>query len=499
MTNNIFKTLALAALLLTASHAAAVDDYDVRDFGAVGDGVFVNTNTIQYAVDFVNANGGGRLVFYPGTYVTGSFYLKSNVTLHLEQGATLLGSTNPLDYVKDPYVGWKAMIFAIKQDNIGITGKGLINGRGFQTANNMVKFIQKGLFDDPLRNDRPGETNRPENIYFRECNNIVIRDVSLKDPASWNQTYDQCRNLLVDNISVDCKSYWNNDGIDIVDCDGVIIRNSTFDAADDVICFKSHDPNSVCQNVVVENCVGRSSANGLKFGTASHGGFRNFKITNLTIYDTFRSAITFASVDGGAIDNILVDGLRSINTGNAIYLRMGSRASHEQTIPTLKNVTIRNVYAEVPRSKPDAGYNYEGPVEDNPRNISPAGIVGLPNLRIENVLLENIEIVYPGKSDTLYAKVGLTPQELEAIPEMEKSYPEFSQFKELPAWGFYVRHADGITFRNVVLRAADADYRPAVVLDDVRGANFSEVKIIEPDDNGKQQIFTHRSTNIVIE
>ena len=101
----------------------------------------------------------------------------------------------------------------------------------------------------------------------------------------------------MDHITVDSKSYWNNDGIDVVDCDGVVIKNSYFDAADDVLCFKSHSAQHMCQNVVVDNCVGRSSANGLKFGTVSRGGFKNFKVTNLTIYDTFRSAITFAAVD----------------------------------------------------------------------------------------------------------------------------------------------------------------------------------------------------------
>jgi hypothetical protein len=153
----------------------------------------------------------------------------------------------------------------------------------------------------------------------------------------------------------------------------------------------------------------------------------------------------------------------------------------------------------VPRTKPDAGYNYEGPVEDNPRNISPASIVGLPHSRIENITLENIEMVYPGKSDTLYAKVGLTAHELDGIPEMEKSYPEFSQFKELPAWGMYIRHADGITFKNVTFRAMDSDYRPAVVLDDVKGATFTGVTVVEPDDKGKKQIFTHKSVNITID
>jgi len=488
----------LICLLSLAGLNIAAEDYDVREFGAKGDGIFLNSKTIQYAIDYVSSNGGGRLVFYPGTYVTGSFYIKSNVTLHLEQGATLLGSTNPMDYVKDPTVGWKSMIFAVKQENIGITGKGVIDGRGFTTANNMIKYIQKGLFDDPLKNDRPNETNRPENIYFRECNNVIIEGITLRDPASWNQTYDQCRNVVVDDIHADCKSYWNNDGIDIVDCDGVKITNSFFDAADDVICFKSHDSKSICQNVVVDNCTGRSSANGLKFGTVSRGGFRNFKITNLTIYDTFRSAITFAAVDGGTIENIVVDGVKSINTGNVIYLRIGDRWSDGKK-SSMKNVTIKNVYAEVPYGKPDKGYGYEGPVEDNPRNISPASIVGLPNLRIENVSLENIEIVYPGRGDSLYAYRGLTPVELDAIPEMEKSYPEFSQFKELPAWGFYIRHADRITFKNVKFKALESDYRPAIVLDDVKGAVFKDVTFNEPDSQAKEQIFQYKSSGVDVQ
>ncbi|MCH5716374.1 glycoside hydrolase family 28 protein [Niabella hibiscisoli] len=272
------------------------------------------------------------------------------------------------------------MIFAVKQDNIGITGEGTINGRGFLTANNMVTYIHKKLVVDPLKLDRPNETNRPQNIYFRECNNVTITGIFLKDPASWNQTYDQCKNLYVDGITVDSKAYWNNDGIDVVDCDGVVIKNSYFDAADDVICFKSHDATKICQNVVVDNCTGRSSANGLKFGTVSRGGFRNFKVTNLKIIDTYRSAITFAAVDGGIIENILVDGVKSINTGNVIFLRIGDRWSKGNK-PSMNNVVIKNVYAEVPLSKPDSGYSYEGPIEDLPGIFHRRVLLGYRSIR----------------------------------------------------------------------------------------------------------------------
>lgn len=434
----------------------------------------------------------GRLVFTAGNYQTGTIYLKSNVTLHLEEGATLLGSTNPWDYEKDPYIRWMSMIFAVKQQNIGITGKGTINGRGFQTANNMVDYIQRGIYEDPLKLGRPNETNRPQNIYFRECENVTIKDITLRDPASWNQTYDQCKNLYVDGIHVDSKSYWNNDGIDVVDCDGVVLKNSFIDAADDALCFKSHDANSMCQNVVVENCVGRSSASGLKFGTVSRGGFRNFKVKNIKIYDTYRSAITFAAVDGALIENIEVDGVRSIHTGNVIYLRIGDRWSAGKK-PIMKNITIKNVYAEIPMDKPDAGYNYEGPIEDLPRNISPASIVGLPEYKIQNVTLQNIEIVSPGGGNPYYAYRGLAPAELDSIPEMATSYPEFSQFKELPAWGFYIRHAEGITFDNVTFKALKKDYRPAIVMDDVGEVTFKDVRFIEPEGEGKKQIFPYKS------
>lgn len=492
------KNIFLFCLCFLAIHLHA-KDYDVREFAIEGNRTTLNTRSIQAAIDYISQNGGGRLIFAPGHYLTGSIYLKSGVTLHLEQGATILGSTNPFDFPMDSRIpmSWKSLIYAYKQKNIGITGQGIINGQGFIGANNTLNLAHRGLIEDELKYDRIREWKRQQNIYFFDCQNIKIEGITLKDPASWNQTYDQCDGLVVDNIKVDSKSYWNNDGIDIVDCTNVIIRNSYFDAADDAICFKSHDATKICDNILVENCTARSSASGLKFGTVSRGGFRNITVKNLTIFDTYRSAITFAAVDGGFVENILVDGVRSINTGNVIYLRIGDRWSKGKK-PYMKDVTIRNLYAEVPASKPDKGYSYEGPIEDLPRNISPASIVGLPDYKIQNVLLENIEIVYPGGSDELYARRGLTSAELDAIPEMPEAYPEFSQFKELPAWGFYLRHAENITFKNATFRVKQKDYRPAVVADKISNSTFENIKVDEPEGEGKQQIYLHKTSNTAV-
>ncbi len=484
-------TILLLATLAAVSVQLQAKDYNASVFGAKSNGTTLNTSSIQKGIDYISENGGGRLVFYVGRYLTGTIYLRSNVTIHLEEGAILVGSANPFDYEKN--FNWTALIFALDQENIGITGKGVIDGQGFQVATNLVDMIHKGVVKDPLKYDRPNETIRPQNIYFRGCRNIVIRDINLRDPGSWNQQYDQCRNLVIDNITVDSKSYWNNDGVDIVDCDSVVVSNSYFDAADDGICLKSHSADFVCQNVWIRNNTVRTSANGIKFGTVGQGGFRNISIINNLVFDTYRSAITFAAVDGGFVENIVVDSLRSLNTGNVIFLRIGERRAGRKG--RMNGVTISNVYAEVPATKPDAGYNYEGPVEDLPRNISPSSIVGMPDALIENITLKNIEIHYPGGGNPHYAKVGL--DELDKVPELAASYPEFSMFKELPAWGFYLRHARGITMENVRLVCEKKDYRTAVVLDDVHGASFVNLQVSEP--GGKKDgIFSYRSTDIEI-
>jgi polygalacturonase len=476
-------------LFLISSLVVGAKDYNASMFGIKSNGTTLNTTSIQKGIDFISANGGGRLVFYVGRYLTGTIYLKSNVTIQLEEGAILVGSVNPLDYEQN--FNWTALIFALDQNNIGITGKGVIDGQGFQVANNLVDLIHKGVISDPLKYDRPRETIRPQNIYFRGCKNIRIRGIILKDPGSWNQQYDQCKNLFIDGISVDSKSYWNNDGVDIVDCDSVVVSNSYFDAADDGICLKSHSPDFICQNVFVHNNKIRTSANGIKFGTASYGGFSNIRIINNLVFDTYRSAITFAAVDGGIVENVTVDSLRSINTGNVIFLRIGERRAGKKG--SMKNISISNVYAEVPATKPDAGYNYEGPVEDLPRNISPSSIVGMPDAKIENVTLKNIEIHYPGGGNPSYAKVGL--DELDKVPEMAASYPEFSMFKELPAWGFYVRHVKGITFENISLSCLKKDYRTAVVLDDVQDVRFKNLTVGEPGGR-KETVFSYQSSGV---
>lgn len=465
-------------------------DYNASYFGIKSNGTTLNTTSIQRAIDFISENGGGTLKFYVGRYLTGTIHMKSNVTLHLEEGAVLLGSTNINDYnVGTPN---NALVYAKGVKNVGITGKGVIDGQGKEVAYSLMDYIHKGIIMDPLDYDRP-RNNRPKAIYFRECNNVTIKHVTVKNSADWVQTYDQCEDVLIDSITVDSKVFWDNDGIDIVDCKNFKLLNSYIDASDDAICLKSHDATKMNENIEIRNCVARSSANGIKFGTVSAGGYKNIRIINNRVYDTFRSAFTIATPDGGIVEDVLVDSLYAYNTGNAIYLRIGARWNKGRQ-GSIDGVTMQNIYIEVPADKPDAGYAFEGPVEDNPRNISPASIVGLKGQPIKNIVLRNVEIVYPGGSNPNYAFRGTSPKELDSIPEMEAAYPEFSQFKELPAWAFYLRHVDGVTFENVKFTAKDKEYRPAVVMDDVKNAQMTNVEYNEPNKKGKKQLVLYKST-----
>jgi hypothetical protein len=329
-------------------------------------------------------------------------------------------------------------------------------------------------------------------IYFRNCENVLIKGVTLRNAAAWVQTYDQCKNFFVDSIAVDSRAFWNNDGIDIVDCDSVAITNSYIDADDDGICLKSHDPKSICQNILIRSCKIRSSANAIKFGTASLGGFRNIRIINIKVFDTYRSAIALEAVDGGFIENVEADSLQVRNTGNAIFLRIGERISGKRG--KLENITISNLSAEIATSKPDSGYEYEGPIEDMPRNISPAIIIaGLPEAEITNVYLKNIVLKHPGGGNALLARISLDA--LDSVPEKPEAYPDFSMFHELPAWGIYIRHARDIQITALDLLCNKKDYRTAIVLDDVHHSQFISMSIKDP--RNKKTFYPYHSTEIV--
>ena len=458
--------------------------FNIVDFGAVGNGTTLNTSAIQKAVDKCHETGGGKVIVPSGTFLSGTITLKDNVELHLENGATLLGSYNHDDYPRQEQPayrsqkdigGWYALIYAHKAKNIAITGFGTIDGQGAKQKPRPYEA------DD----DKDG---RPRNILFISCKGIKVKDVFITSSGIWSQHYLNCEDGLIDGIKVYNHSNRNNDGIDIDGCRRFVLTNSIIDSLDDAISIKSTGI-APAENIVINNCIVSSFANGIKMGTESTGGFRNISITNCVVKPSreallpegnlYKEGITGLSleiVDGGIMEGITVGNLIIEQTMSPIYIRLGGRSrkhikeAPEPKIGKLKNVTLNNITAY------------------NSGNWA-CSITGIPGHQVENIRLNNINIVQKGG----LGKGGYLAT-LKDVKEDIKGYPQPTVWKELPVSGLFIRHAKHVSVTNFSLNTLESDPRPIFMADDVDGLRINTVNIGE-NCNQKEMIIKNNVRN----
>jgi polygalacturonase len=441
-----FCLLIFCMLILQHTYAA---DYNIRNYGAIPDGKTMGTVFIQKAIDDCSANGGGRVIVPAGIYLTGSIRLKSNVELHLETGATIIGSTQQKDY--PTIAGEKGLLFGFNIENVSITGFGEINGNG--------KAFFKG----------DNAPNRPFLVMFKNSRKINVSGVTLKNSAFWTFHLSQNDGVIVNGIRIYSHVNYNNDGIDI-DSKNVVISNCIIDTDDDALCFKS-DSAFVCENVVVSNCRLASNCNFIKMGTASVGGFKNICINNCTLSKASESNFRFWNrsvvgvtdsitglagialeiVDGGTMDKINISNITMEGVQTPIFIRLGSR-SH--STGSIKNVMISNLTAKT-------------------YSLIPSIISAVPGFYIENVMLRDILIDCKG-SRTAQSAHSITP-------EMEKEYPENRMFgSNVPAYGMFIRHVKNLTLENIQLNLFAPDARPALYMEDAEEIKINNLKAAIP-------------------
>lgn len=459
-------------LLLFSSPVIFAGAIDIKTCGAKDDGTTVNTVAIQKAIDFCSEKG-GTVVVPSGVFVTGTVYLKKNVTLLLEKGAELLGSANPEDYPANTVTSLKctsthsssgkskenrALIFAESQDNISIMGEGTINGNG----NNAV--FQKG----------DNGHDRPKLLFFISCKNVVIKDILLTNSAFWTQDYLGCDGVRIQGIRVLNHANWNEDGIDI-DSKNVVVSDCIIDSDDDAICLKSYVPDLPVENVTITNCVISTNCNAIKFGTPGFGGFKNVTISNCAInaskYSNFRnwtkryknittdpsmvSGISIECVDGGHTESILINNITMKGTQTPIFIKVANRnkkvEGDNKRASSMRNIVISNIIAEV-----------------HSRRTS--SITAYPGTNVENVKLHHMIFDVISTSSLKESDI--------AIKENEGGYPSTHMLGEvLPANGFYVRHVKDISIEDIQINLKHDDDRYAVVFDDTRQARVNNITV----------------------
>ncbi len=478
-----YTLLLLVSLVEIFANSETTKTYNVRQYGAAGDGITLDTKAIQDAINAASSDGGGTVLFPAGTYLSGTIRLLSNVKLQVEKGATLLGSTDRTLYQKANRL---ALIIAEDQENIGICGDGILDGNG--------KIIFEEV--ERLTKQNPGtpEPQRPMVINFLRCKNVNITDINIHNSAFWVQDYVECEYLKIENIKVKSNVAKNNDGIDFTDCKHVIVRGCDIDSEDDGICPKSSSISTFCDDILIENCRVRSSCNGLKFGTASKGGFKNVTVRNLEIYDTYQSSIALEIVDGGMMENINISNIKITDSNNPLFIRLGNR-NFPGAAGTVRGITISDVTAEIVTrqagtrsSRLDFWNHYrQGPLTGL--------IVGLPGHPVCDVKLRNISITYGGIGDSpetsadapKFMRNQVLLANLDSVPQRKTSYPEAFSFGIVPAWGLYIRYAENIELENVTvqLKAGGKDYRAALLCDSVKNISLNRFNILS---TGKEPV-----------
>ena len=448
--------LILISLIAVATKLAA-RDYNILNYGAQSDTSLLSTQALQQAIDECSQAGGGRVVVPTGNYKIGTIILKSNVHLHLEQGATLYGSTRLADYlpVKSDYVSLRTqtntiqLIYADKVSHVVIDGYGTIDGRG--RAFKKLSWNDEGI-------------TRPHLLRFIQSSDITIKDITLKNSGCWMQHYLACDRLTIDGIKVINRNNYNNDALDLDGCHEVIVSRMIADSDDDGITLKSTSPR-LCENISIANCVVSSHCNAIKLGTETNGGFRNINISNIVVKPSYdqqekffgqwigSSAISLEIVDGGRMENVSVSNVSVEGTEAPIFIHLGNRArgyllggkDFDSLIPidhvgTIDGIRLDNIQI---------------------RHAGSMGcsISGLPGHPVENVSLSRISIHHKG---------GVSASDLPKIEESikdekEKDYPESTMWGNLPAKGFFVRHARNIQFSDVSIQTEEADVRPDFV------------------------------------
>jgi len=423
----------------------------VRAHGASGDGRANDTRAIQAAIDAAGSSR-GAVYFPPGDYVSGTLHLRSHTTIQLAAGATLIASRDDASF--DPVEQPAYDTFADAETTSFRFA--LLQGQGLQD----VRILGPGRIDGN-RTSRDG----PKPIALKECRKVELRNLTLVNSGNYTVSLLGCDGVDIVGVTI-LNGY--SDGIDPDCCQDVRISSCRIDTRDDAIALKTSfalGRRRPTRRVTVSDCHLTTIHNALKLGTETTGDFENIVFRNCTVVGRshvwkgdLSSGVAIESVDGGNIRHVSISDIRMTGVRSPIFIRLGQRG-RGQDVPAagrLQDISISNLEA--------AGA------------IIASSITGIPGHPVSEISLKNVRITARGGGGADLAG--------RSVPELEKTYPDAYMFWDLPAYGLYCRHADGLTLDRVALGVDQPDARPAVVLDDVSQARVSALHAMPPAEGG---------------
>ena len=373
--------------------------FDIRDFGAKPDGKTKNTLFFKKAIKACHDSGGGKVIVPKGTWLTGPIHLKSNINLHLEEGAEILFSTDANDYLPAVFVRWAGvecynyspLIYANGCTNIAVTGSGILNGQGrawwhlFETELEPFQDKLRSIMKDNVPVKDRVFTNRPQLLVPINCKNVLIEGIIIKDSPFWNVQIIYCENVIVRKIIITGPGH-NNDGVNIDSTRNALIEHCFFSVCDDNTAVKSGinedgwRVNRPSENVIIRHCTSRGGqwSSMTAIGSEMSGGVRNVFIHDMDVDGTAIGLFLKSALGrGGFVENIH---LKNINMRNIRYEPIRITTAYKAWLgskeggraPKFRNIHIQNLTSE--------------------NSGAALKMIGQPQNPIENITLDNVSI-----------------------------------------------------------------------------------------------------------
>lgn len=422
-------------------------DFNILNYGAVGDGKVLNTTYIQSAIDACAKSGGGRVIISQGVYLTGTIILKQNVNLHIEKDGVLLASPREEDFPEfekyhvdvnklSRFQG-ASMIYAEECENVSITGEGKIDGNGYSYVTECEPYHAG------WRYRRNSETTLPRLVFLVGCKNVTISDVTVENaPAGWAYWIHDCDYVNFNKVKILCSlEFPNNDGIHVNSCRDVKITNSTIFSGDDSIVIRAANRSlkqrKITERVTVDNCYLKSHTNAVRIGWVGDGVIRNCTLSNIQIDETRTGiTITLPGFNGYFTDNTSATSLNG--EAKADISKKATDEDLEHTLIediTFTNIEMKNIYLR--------------PIQIEIQTSEYTWCEAIRNVNFNGVKAQALSFpMIVGREDANIENINFTDCEFNKVKKEDLTYyfePILTQLKPLT-----IKFAKNVKFNNVI-------------------------------------------------